>query len=66
MGITVYGTIIGQLTEPSSFKTFKILSLYFKGILYVWMDELTKMFEETFFSNLGRKLDRQGISKAVK
>lgn len=66
MGITVYGNIIGQLTELSSSKTFKILSLYFKDILHVCMDELTKMFEETFLgsSDLGRKTQQTGNIKS--
>lgn len=66
MGITIYGSIIGQITELSSSKTFKILSLYLKGILYVCMDELTKMFEEIFLgsSNLGRKTQQTGNIKS--
>lgn len=31
IGITIYGNIIGLLTELSLSKTFKILSLHFKG-----------------------------------
>lgn len=66
MGITIYGNIIGQLTELSSSKTFKILSLYFKGYFYICMDELTKMFEDIFLgsSNLGRKIQQTGNIKS--